>query len=366
MINKNRLIEEFIAMTAIDAESGQEADMRRHLIGALAQRGVKAETDEAGNLFARLPGTQAGDAVLFSAHMDTVRPGRGKKAVIHPDGRITSDGTTVLGADDACGLAAILEALAIIHENALPHPDIELLFPVEEERYCLGSARFDYTKLKARMAYVLDLTGPIGEAAVAAPTILSFELSVQGRAAHAGFAPEEGVNALSIAAAALALLRTGHTAPDTTVNFGTIEGGEGSNIVPAQIRITGEVRSLRHETALQEVRNIEDAFRRQAERFGGTAELRFTEMLRAYRILEHEPVVKRLCSALSALGWGAPTLRETFGGSDNNQFVKHGLRGVVLASAMELVHSPEEYTVVSELVRSAELTLMLMTTGEEA
>ena len=198
MIDKNRLIVTFLHLTAIDAESGDEAEMRAYLTGALAKLGIPSETDDAGNLFARLPGTRTGDALLFSAHMDTVSPGRGKKAVRHPDGRITSDGTTVLGADDAAGIAAILEALTVIQENALPHPDIELLFTAEEERFCPGSARFDYKKLRAKTAYVLDLTGPVGTAAIAAPTILSVDVTVRGRAAHAGFAPEDGINALSI------------------------------------------------------------------------------------------------------------------------------------------------------------------------
>ena len=365
MIDKNRLIEQFIHLTAIDAESGEETEMRAYLTGTLAKLGIPSETDESGNLFARLPGTTTAEALLFSAHMDTVSPGRGKKAIVHPDGRITSDGTTVLGADDAAGLAAILEALTVIRERALPHPDIELLFTAEEERFCPGSACFDYTKLRAKKAYVLDLTGPVGTVAVAAPTILSVDVTVRGKAAHAGFAPEAGINALSIAAKALAGLNTGHVAPDTTVNFGTVEGGTGRNVVPDRVRIAGEVRSLRHETALHEARKIEAAFRQAAEASGGTAEVSMTEDLRAYRIASDEPVVTRLREALAALDMGVPCQVETFGGSDNNQFVKHGLRGVVLASAMELVHTTEEYTLISELARSAALTLKLMTMEDE-
>ena len=365
MIDENRLIERFLTLTAIDAESGHEEAMSQHLADALARLGISARKDEAGNLFARLPGTRPGDALLFSGHMDTVRPGQGKKAVVHPDGRITSDGTTVLGADDACALAAILEALTVIREGGLPHPELELLFTTGEELYGVGSARFDYSQLHSRTDYVLDLTGRIGTAAVAAPTILSLDICVRGKAAHAGFAPETGVNALSIAADALSRLKTGHTAPDTTVNFGTIEGGDGRNIVPGLVRITGEVRSLRHEKALQELDAIEKTFLSAAERLGGEAELSFTEEIRAYRISEQEPVVSRFRAALASLGWGEPTLVETFGGSDNNEYVKRGLRGVVLASAMNLVHTTEEYTEIPELVRCAELTLRLMTMEEE-
>ena len=361
MVNEKRLTDTFIGLTAIDAESGDEAAMREHLTGALAKLGISAETDAVGNLFARLPGTRAGEALLFSAHMDTVRPGKGKKAVVCPDGRITSDGTTVLGADDAAGLAAILEALTVIRERDLPHPDLELLFTVAEEAYGVGSAQFDYTRLRARIAYVLDLTGPVGTAAVAAPTLLALDIAVHGRAAHAGFAPEAGVNALSIAAAALAQVPTGRVEADTTVNFGTVEGGTGQNIVPALIRITGEVRSLRHEAALRQAAVIEATFRREAERLGGSAEVTVTEKIHAYRTAPDEPVVERLRSALASLGWGEPKLIETFGGSDNNVFALHSLRGAVLAAAMELVHTTEEYTDISELTRSAALTLKLMT-----
>ncbi len=361
MVNEKRLTDEFLRLTAIDAESGDEAAMREYLAEALARLGISAERDAVGNLFARLPGTCGGEPLLFSAHMDTVRPGRGKRAVVHPDGRITSDGATVLGADDAAGLAAILEALAVIRDASLPHPDIELLFTVEEEAYGLGSAQFDYALLRAKTAYVLDLTGPVGSAAVAAPTLLSLDVTVQGKAAHAGFAPEEGVNALSIAAAALTQLKTGRVEADTTVNFGTIEGGMGQNIIPGRVRITGEVRSLRHEAALRRAEDIEAVFRREAETHGGSAEVKVSEKIHAYRIAEDEPVVARLRAALAALGLGEPKLVETFGGSDNNCFVRRGLRGVVLAAAMELVHTTEEYTEIAELTRSAELTLKLMT-----
>ena len=288
-------------------------------------------------------------------------PGRGKKAVLDPEGKIKSDGTTVLGADDASGIASIIEALTVIRENDLPHPEIEVLFTVGEEIYDAGSSNADYSRIKAKTAYVLDLTGKAGTAAVAAPTLLALDITVLGKASHAGIAPEEGINALSIAANALSQLKTGHISPDTTVNFGTIEGGKGSNVVPGRVHITGEVRSMRHEAAIRAVDDIKGVFTREAERLGGTAEVSFAEKIRAYRISEDEPVIRRLRDAAASLGWGEPTLVDTFGGSDNNQFVKHGIRGVVLASAMELIHTTEEYSEVSELIKSAELTLELMT-----
>lgn len=366
MTNRERIVAEFQKLVSIDAESFHEAEIAAYLAERLRALGLTVSQDEAGNLFAVLTGTRSGEPLLFSSHMDTVSPGRGKRAVLHPDGTITSDGTTVLGADDAAGLAAILEALTVIREKGLPHPAIEVLFSAAEELYSRGCAGFDFSRVRSRSAYVLDLTGPIGTAAAAAPSILSLDISVTGRAAHAGFSPEEGSNALTIAARALAALETGRVEPDTTVNFGTIEGGSGKNIVPASVRIRGEIRSLRHEKALARAEEIRSRFASEAEALGGRAAVTVTEELRAYHIPEDAPVVRRFQAALASLGLGEGELITTFGGSDNNHFPLHGIQGIVLACAMENVHTTAEYTHVSELQRSAELTLRLMTIEDEA
>ena len=225
MTNRKRILDEFQKLVRFDAESGHEEEIGVCLQRKLQDLGLSVSKDKAGNLYGFLPGTRSGDALLFSAHMDTVCPGRGKKAVLHEDGRVTSDGTTVLGADDVSGLTAILESLTVIQEKELLHPDLEILFTTGEELFCLGSAAFDYTCLRSRSAYVLDLTGPVGTAAVQAPSILSVDIAVTGRASHAGFAPEAGINALTISARALSELKTGHTDPETAVNFGVISGG---------------------------------------------------------------------------------------------------------------------------------------------
>lgn len=365
MTNRKRILDEFQKLVRFDAESGHEEEIGVCLQRKLQDLGLSVSKDKAGNLYGFLPGTRSGDALLFSAHMDTVCPGRGKKAVLHEDGRVTSDGTTVLGADDVSGLTAILESLTVIQEKELLHPDLEILFTTGEELFCLGSAAFDYTCLRSRSAYVLDLTGPVGTAAVLAPSILSVDIAVTGRASHAGFAPEAGINALTISARALSELKTGHTDPETTVNFGVISGGEGRNIVPAEIHMQGEVRSLDHQKALEQANLIRDCFLRESEALHGKAEVTVTENIRAYRVPEDAPVVRHFRRALSDLGYGEGKLISTFGGSDNNNFALHGISGIVLACAMENVHSTSEYTDVSQLQKAAELTLRLMI-GDEA
>lgn len=379
MINQERLLKEFFHLASLDAESYEEREIADYLKRRLTELGLAVEEDQAGeqllslaaksgrnpakragNIYGYLKGNKEGDAILFSSHMDTVSPGNGKKAVLHEDGTITSDGTTVLGSDDAAGLVSILEALAQIQEKNLPHPDIEVLFPVAEEPYAQGSRLFDYSKVRAKKAYVLDLSGPVGGAATAAPSILSFHIVVEGKTAHAGFCPEAGIHAIGIAARAMAALPNGRTDSVTTVNFGTVQGGIQRNIVPDSCVITGEIRSLVHENALEQMEKIRQVFETEAEKAGGKAVIDVTEEFKAYRIEEEEQVIQQFLNACEELGI-ATELMTTFGGSDNNHFVAHGIRGIVTACAMNEVHTTKEYTTVEQLAKSARLTLKLMT-----
>ena len=374
-VNKDRIIEEFIKLTSFDAPSYQEEDISKYLKEKLQSLGLSVEEDDArekllqedasrtktaSNLYAYLKGT--GDPILFSSHMDTVNPGIGKKAVLQDDGRITSAGNTVLGADDISGLVSILEALTVIKEKKLPHPDLEILFTVAEEPYCSGSRFVDYKRLKAKEGYVLDLTGAVGTAAIAAPSILSLKIGVKGRAAHAGFNPEKGINALSIAADALANIRTGRVYENLTVNFGTISGGSGRNIVPEEIWIEGEIRCLEHEKALCEADLIKEIFEKAAKKYGGEIEFQLTEHIKSYGISKRKNVVKRfLTAAKEVTTLEHPETITTYGGSDANRLNEHNIDTIVVANAMENSHGTDEYTMVAELTRSAELTLRLMT-----
>lgn len=376
-MQENRIVEEFLKLTAFDSQSFSESEIAEYLKQELEELGLEVTVDDAkerlqkerpeltkaaSNIYGYLKGNVEGDAILFSAHMDTVSPGNGKKAIVHPDGTITSNGDTVLGADDVSGLVSILEALRTIKENNLKHPDIEVLFTVAEEPYCQGSRYVDYSRLKATTGYVLDLVGPVGTAAVAAPSIISVNVKIRGRAAHAGFAPEEGINALNIAVRALSEIRTGHTSHDTTVNFGVIKGGNGRNIVPEQVLIEGEIRSLEHKKALDEAYKIKEAFKNAADEFGGGVAVEITQHIKAYNIGKDKKVVERFRKAAKGvMRCILPDCITTFGGSDANRLNEHNISTIVLACAMENCHSTEEYTTINELIKSAELTLKLMT-----
>ncbi len=109
----------------MDSPSFGERAMADCLRDRLAALGISCKEDNAGaalggtagNLFARVPGTLEQPALLFCTHMDTVAPACGKRAVLHEDGRITSAGDTVLGADDLAGMAVLLEVLESLREQ---------------------------------------------------------------------------------------------------------------------------------------------------------------------------------------------------------------------------------------------------------
>jgi tripeptide aminopeptidase len=368
MIRTDRLTDTFISLTAIDCPSFGERAMADRLTTELNKLGLCVEEDDAGiktngtagNLFAVLPGTVDGEPLLFSGHMDTVQPAMHKKAQKHSDGTITSDGTTVLGADDAAGLAAILEALTSIKDDALPHRTLEILFTIAEEPYARGSEAFDYSKVKSHEAYVLDLAGTVGRAAYAAPTICSFTFEIFGKSSHAGFAPEEGVHAIAVAAQAISQLKMGRVDDETTLNIGTIEGGSATNIVPDHCIVKGEIRSYTHATVERVLESLVSKFNSTAASYGATCQMNSHFGCRAYEIPRQHPVILRYEEACANTGVSMQ-LCKTFGGSDVNQFEQHGITGLVIANAMFGAHSCKEYTSVADLKKVAEITQQLMT-----
>jgi tripeptide aminopeptidase len=257
-------------------------------------------------------------------------------------------------------LAVILEALQTIREQGLPHRTIELVLTVAEETYCDGSSHFDYSRLHSREGYILDLTGPVGAAAYQAPTLMLFEATVHGRSAHAGFNPEEGIHALAAAADAIAALQMGHIDAETTFNVGVISGGRAGNIVPERCVVRGEARSFVHAKAVAQLELAREQFVRSAAKFGATVDFETRCGGEAYETPQDHPVAQRFQQACRSIGL-TPALQRTFGGSDNNYFAKHGIAGIVVATAMNNCHSCGEYTTADELLRATDLTVALMT-----
>lgn len=367
MIDVKRITEDFIQFTAFDSVSFSERKTADRILERLRSMGFEAEEDaagqaysgNAGNIYGFLKGTFSGEPLLFSAHMDVVQPGTGKKAIVHDDGKITSGGDTVLGSDDICGIVEILHGIEHVLQEGIPHRDIEVLFSIGEEVYCKGAALFDYSKIRAKEAYVLDMSGTIGTAAIQAPSIISFRIEMKGKAAHAGFEPEKGIHAIAAMSDFIGKIKQGHIDKDTTLNIGTVSGGTATNIVPESCVCTGEIRSYSHDRALRCIEDLKNALNKNAGETGTTFTLDTEIHIQTYRIEENEEVVKRFRKACGVLGLEGKTIR-TFGGSDNNCFVLNGIRGIVLSCGMNQVHSVKEYTTVEDLEKGAGLVAQLI------
>lgn len=365
MINRERLAAQFQKLVSIDAPSYDERQMADYLQGILQKLGFDVEEDRAGeiyggscgNLYAHRDGD--GKPVLFSMHMDTVEPSKGKRAVPHENGKITSGGDTVLGADDMSGVAAVLEALYHLQEEGIPCRETEILLSIGEEKHVKGAKVFEFSKIRAKESFVLDLSGEIGTAAVCAPSQIAFEATVHGKAAHAGFAPQEGIHAVQIAARAVAAMPMGRIGEDTTVNVGRIEGGNASNIVPGLCKVSGELRSFSHEKALSEMKKIEQLFKQEAEKEGAQLTFLTDVCYRAYQTPMDACAVTEYRSACKKLKVPCRFL-STFGGSDQNKLSEHGIPGIVVASAMHQVHSCEEWTDLAEMVQVAEIVSQIL------
>ena len=368
MINVNRLVETFSQLVAIDSPTFGERAVADHLKNKLLELGVTCTEDDAGshmngncgNLFARVPGKEGLEPLLFCTHMDTVEPSCGKQAIVHEDGTITSAGNTVLGADDFAGVAAVLEVLTVLKETGAKHHPVELIFSAAEERYCTGIRYFDFSKCAAKTGFVLDLTDPVGTVALAAPTILSFTVTLHGRAAHAGFAPETGINTFAAAAKAMAQLPQGRLDAGTTLNFGVVTAGKAPNIVADRCEIRGEIRSSEHARAMEVYENVCAAFEKAAAEIGATVEFDYDIPIHAYRVGEESGALQRFNRACTAADVPVRTT-ETFGGSDNAAMQANGIDGIVVANAMYNCHGTDEYTTVKDLTKTAEIVYHLLT-----
>jgi tripeptide aminopeptidase len=356
MINHDRLVSTFLELVQIDSPSGQEEEIAQHLVAELNRLDVSVVRDETGNVIGRLAGE--GAPILLSAHIDTVEPGRGVKPVI-TDGMITSDGTTILGADDKSGLAVILEVLQVLVEQNSPHPPLEVALTMSEETGLKGAKGLDFNRLRAKEGIVLDSGGPIGTIVVSAPSQDKIRAVVHGKTAHAGVEPEKGINAIVVTAEAIAAMPLGRIDEETTANIGRIQGGTATNIVPGRVEMAGEARSHDERKLEAQVRAMTEALKEAARRHRATVEIDVDRSYSTFQLSEEDGIVRRAVAAAKTLGL-TPALVPSGGGSDANIFNAGGIATINVSTGMEKVHTTEERIAVDDLVKSAEFLLAIL------
>jgi len=251
----------FLELAAIPSPSGEEEAVAGRVRAYLRDLGIETEEDEAGNLLARLPGTSegTGEPIFLCAHLDTVPP-LGPIEPVVEDGVVTNGAATILGADDKAAVAVLLEATRLLLSEGRPHAGVELLFTTREETGLEGAFAFDESRLEARLGFVYDYSGAVGEVVVAAPSGRAIDVVFTGRPAHAGINPEDGRSAIAAAARAISDLRLGRIDEETTANVGLIEGGSALNVVPARCRLAAEARSRDERKLAELVQEMLDCF----------------------------------------------------------------------------------------------------------
>lgn len=369
MVNEKRLVESFMKLVRIDSISREERDLADFLIEKLEDLGLEVIVDQAGekvksncgNIIARFKGNiKEVTPIMFSAHMDTVVPGKNIEPVCEGD-KILSSGKTILGADDKAAIAALLEALHIIKEDNISCGDIEIVFSICEEIGLKGAKNLDISSLNARMAFVLDSGGPVGEIISAAPSQNSLKIIIHGKSAHAGSNPEEGINAIQVAGFALSRMKLGRIDEETTTNIGIISGGKATNIIPDEVILEGEVRSRNEEKLEKYTKILKQVVEDTAQEFKAKAEVIINREFYCYNLSTDDRIVKIAMKAAKDMGL-EPLLRPSGGGSDANVFNKKGFPSVDLAIGMEKVHTVDEYILVKNLKNTVEYVLSIINT----
>jgi tripeptide aminopeptidase len=358
----------FTELAAIPSPPGSERDVADRVLAYLEGLGLEVAEDDAGaeidatagNLLCRLEATgdSAGLPIFLCAHLDTVQPTGPLEPVVE-DGIVRNAGGTILGADNKAAVAAMLEAARLVLSENRPHAGIELLFTPKEEVGLKGAKAFDADRLRARVGFVFDHAAPIGEVMVGAPHAHDIAVTIRGRAAHAGIAPEEGRSAIVAAARAISDFRLGRLDDETTANVGLIEGGTAKNIVPDECSFSIDVRS-HDETKLAElVKEMLETVTFSAALEQCEAETTVVSSYTGYRLNRGDLPVALACEALTREGF-EPRLGLGGGGADANVFNERGRPCVNLANGMTAIHTPDEHIAVADLERMVGVTLALV------
>ncbi|MGG1876866.1 tripeptidase T [Paenibacillus cisolokensis] len=375
MVSKERIVKEFMELVQIDSETKFEEQISSVLKQKFGSLGLDIVEDDAkektghgaGNLIITWKAEQAEEApkLLFTCHMDTVTPGKGVKPTLGEDGWIRSDGTTILGADDKAGIAALLEAIRVIQENNIPHGQIQFVITVGEESGLVGARALDPNMLDADMGFALDSNGDIGSIAVAAPTQAKIKMIIKGRSAHAGVNPEDGISAIQVAAKAIAKMKLGRIDHETTANIGQFAGGGPTNIVCDYVQLEAEARSIVQEKVNKQISDMREALETTVREFGADSEFISEIIYPSFSFNEHDEVVQLAKRAIGRIGLNE-RLFASGGGSDANIFNGLGVPTVNLAVGYKEIHTTKERIQASDLVKAAELVVAIVQENAKA
>jgi len=357
-----RLTQLFLELTRIDAVSSQELPVAEYIMDFVGKLGLEASMDDA----AKLSGGNAGNVIVpilgggdffLAAHMDTPRSTAGLKHCFHAD-RISSNGTTPLGVDDRGGVAEILYAVERAAKAGTLQP-ATLLFSVCEETTMAGSLSYKPAP-GIKYGFVFDSFMRPGNFVQATCGMIQFVFHIKGKSAHAGIAPENGVNAIRIAAEAITGFPFGWRGRMANANIGVIRGGTGTNVVCDDVFLKGEIRSASREEGEACLQGIVEHFRRTCSKYGGSLDVEWEWDFRPYEIREDDIPYKRFARAAAACGLEAVP-QPTMGGSDANTYNHTGLKAINLGVGAQNPHGNDEFILYEDLQKASDIAYYLLT-----
>jgi tripeptide aminopeptidase len=236
-----------------------------------------------------------------------------------------------------------------------------------EEVGLLGAKHLDFSRIRARRGLALDTSG-VDLLIHRAPAANKMRFEITGREAHAGIAPEKGISAIQVAAAAVAAMRLGRIDGETTANIGTIQGGQATNIVPKKVVLEGEARSHDPEKLTRQTEHmiscLEEAARERARELDGE---KFVPEVKTEVMADYPAMAVPLQGAIIRLVREASDrlqrpleIKAAGGGSDANIFNGQGIETVILGTGMTNVHTVDECVRVEDMARVAGLLVEII------
>lgn len=402
-----RLLERFVKYVKIWSESDGNAadngvfpsterqwDMARILEEDMKALGMsEVQLTDGCYVYGRLPGNDASsESVLFLAHMDTVDEVTGKdvkpqifenyegqeiklnNGVVHSvesdealaeaatnrETIITTDGSTLLGGDDKCGIAAILTTIEYLQEHKEEkHCNIEVIFSPDEETGH-GMDKVPMKLIKSKYAYTVD-GGNIGELESECFNAWAADVTFTGKACHTGDAKKgKMVNAVSMAGKFLSLLPNTMT-PETTENY---EG------FIAPMEVAGSIDSCKVQLLLRSFSSgeieqqkciVSDCAEAAAISFNGKKEIKFKQQYlnMKEKMDQHPEVLEKLRKAFREAGV-AIVEKPIRGGTDGSRLTEMGIPCPNIFTGGHKYHSRYEWVSLNQMAKAADILVNIV------
>lgn len=359
-IDVEKTVSRFMRFTDCASESHKEKAFCEYMEKELEQMGIPFERQYLGNevvtdgwnILARVPGEEGKEPFLFVFHLDTATPGNPVKSYIE-DGRIQSQGNSVLGADGKLAIAVVLEAISRVEEAGEPHRPMELLFTVCQELGLHGSKYADYSKIESEEALVIDHY-VTGEVLVRTPSRLRIGVELIGRSAHVIRNEEPGINALKAAVEIIGQIPTGRINENLSINVYDLVALSPSNVVPKYARFDVEIRCFGDRIREQTRIKIGGIVKDTAEKLGCKYHYREEQDVPEADFSKNTDLLNRLEAIYEKTG--IPMVRaRSFGVLDATWTDRLGIKTVPLGLNIYHSHSAREYVVVEDVKKMLEL-----------